>query len=81
MGLGCELDITTPTWEEAAMQWTLEIDGETESYETRDALLERLRDLLEDHLATSPLADAEVVDPLGREHEIEVGLRLLAAED
>ncbi len=63
------------------MQWTLEIDGETEGYDTRDGLLERLRDLLEDHLASSPLADAEVVDPFGREHEIEVGLRLLVEED
>ncbi len=58
------------------MEWTLEIDGECESFETRQALLERVSDLLEDHLATSPLADAEVVDPFGREHEIEVGLRL-----
>ncbi len=58
------------------MQWTLEIDGETEGYPTRAALLERLSDLLEDHLASSPLADAEVVDPFGNELEIEVGLRL-----
>jgi hypothetical protein len=63
------------------MQWTLEFDGETESYDTREALLERLRDLLEDHLASSPLADAEVCDPFGREHEIEVGLRLQVMEE
>ena len=60
------------------MEWTLEIDGEQESFETRDDVLERLRDLLEDHLATSPLADAEVIDPHGNEVEIEVGLRLQA---
>jgi len=58
------------------MQWTLEINGETEGYATREALLERLSDLLEDHLASSPLADAEVMDPFGNELEIEVGLRL-----
>jgi hypothetical protein len=58
------------------MEWTLEIDGEREGYETREALLDRLRDLLEDHLATSPLADAEVFDPFGNELEIELGLRL-----
>lgn len=63
------------------MEWTLEIEGETESYATREALLERLRDLLEDHLSTSPLADAEVCDPFGREHEIEVGLRLQVMEE
>ena len=59
------------------MEWTLLIDGERETFETRDDLLERLRELLEDHLATSPLADAEVYDPFGEELEVEVGLRLL----
>jgi hypothetical protein len=59
------------------MEWTLLIDGERETFETREDLLERLRELLEDHLATSPLADAEVHDPFGNELEIEVGLRLL----
>jgi hypothetical protein len=58
------------------MEWTLEIDGEREGYDTREALLDRLRDLLEDHLATSPLADAEVLDPFGNELEIELGIRL-----
>ncbi len=58
------------------MEWVLLIDGEREGFDSREALLERLRDLLEDHLATSPLADAEVYDPFEREHEIEVGLRL-----
>ncbi len=58
------------------MQWTLEIDGEPEGFGTREELLEQLRELLEDHLATSPLADAVVMDPFGREHEIEVGIRL-----
>jgi hypothetical protein len=63
------------------MEWTLEIDGVSEGYDTREQVLERLRDLLEDHLATSPLADATVLDPFGREHEIEVGLRLGVADD
>jgi hypothetical protein len=62
------------------MEWLLEIDGEREAFPTRDDVLERLRELLEDHLATSPLADAEVIDPFGDEHEIEVGLRLIAPE-
>ena len=63
------------------MEWVLVIEGEREEFDTRNALLERLRDLLEDHLATSPLADAEVYDPFEREHEIEVGLRLHVMEE
>ncbi|MFH1464473.1 MAG: hypothetical protein ABIO70_08805 [Pseudomonadota bacterium] len=59
------------------MEWSLLIDGERETFETRDDVLERLRELLEDHLATSPLAEVEVYDPFGNELEVEVGLRLL----
>ena len=63
------------------MQWSLMIDGEQESYESREELLDRVRDLFEDYLATSPLADAEVRDPHGNELDIELGLRLAALEE
>lgn len=63
------------------MDWELEIEGEIEHFETREELLERIRDLLEDHLATTPLADAEVRDPFGNELEIDLGLRLVSLED
>jgi hypothetical protein len=63
------------------MEWTLVIEGEREGFATREALLERLGELLEDHLAQSPLADAEVFDPFGNEHEVVVGIRLEAAEE
>ncbi len=63
------------------MEWVLVNNGAREGFETRDAVLERLRELLEDYLAASPLADAEVYDPFEREHEIEVGLRLHVTEE
>ncbi len=63
------------------MQWSLMFDGEQESFESRQDLLDRVRDLFEDYLATSPLADAEVRDPFGNELAIELGLRLAELED
>ncbi len=62
------------------MDWTLEIGEEAEKFDTREQLLARVADMLEDYLSTSPLADATVTSPLGQELDIDLGLRLVEIE-